>query len=469
MDINAILATLDVTSLVLGAVVGLIASIGFVLFTRYNMKKTFREALVAQKDGFDNTLSEMKSSFSSLSSEALTSSHKDFLNLANDKFEGQTERHENKLEEKEKLIDQQLEQMSETLKEVPDKLDQNQKNVSDVLDKSTMQLKESNQSYLSQLSDKAASQTKEHFTKLDDKETQINRRLGEMDQKLEKVQTLINEFEKARESKLGALDDQLKNLTQTTSSLQKALADNRARGQWGERMAEEILGLMGMIDGVHYHKQLTTSEGKRPDFTFPLPNQLSLNMDCKFPVDNYLKYVEADNDTERAEYSRNFLRNIEKHVTDITKRDYINAQTVDCVLIFIPNEQIYRFINEQDNSVIDTALKHKVILCSPITLYVVLAVIRQAARNFTIEQRSREIVAVVNEIRKEWEAKNKYTHEWEKLQGHLNNAQSTLLSLTTTRTNVLDRKFARIEGLLESNEMQKHEDAVLPQLPEETS
>ena len=77
--------------------------------------------------------------------------------------------------------------------------------------------------------------------------------------------------------------------------------------------------------------------------------------------------------------------------------------------IFIPNEQVYRFIYEEDQAIIDNALKQKVIMCSPLTLYIVLAVIRQAAQNFNIEQRSQEIVDVVNDIRKEWE---KYTGRW---------------------------------------------------------
>ena len=185
-------------------------------------------------------------------------------------------------------------------------------------------------------------------------------------------------------------------------------------------------------------------------------------MDCKFPIDNYLKYVQADNDKEREEYSTSFLRNIEKHITDITKRDYINTQTVDCVLIFIPNEQIYRFINEQDTSVIDTALRHKVILCSPITLYVVLAVIRQAAMNFTIEQRSREIVAVVNEVRNQW---GEYTKEMTTLGNHISKANNKFEELLGVRTRELDRRFNNIDGLLENNDLQPQPSIKPSQLP----
>ena len=378
MDLSEIIASLDGISLFVGAVIGLIAGVGFVLLTRYNMKTTFQQSLAAQQSSFDSALEHMKSSFGNLSSEALKSNQQEFLSLADRELDKKTEQHATELESKKDLIDTKLQSMSkemnETLKEVPVKLEQNQSKVSEVIEKSAKTLEESNKTHLTQMQQRSDTQTKEHIAKLDEKELLINRRLSEMDDKLGKVQKLIDEFEKARESKLGALDDQLKSLNATTNSLQKALADNQARGKWGERIAEQILEYLGMREGFSYVMQAPTPSGERPDFTFLLPNHLSLNMDCKFPIDNYLKYVEAESEGERTEHSKVFLRNVEKHVSDVTKRDYINSQTVDCVLIFIPNEQIYRFIHEQGSSVIDTALRNKVILCSPMTLYIVLAV-----------------------------------------------------------------------------------------------
>ena len=352
--------------------------------------------------------------------------------------------------------------MSDTLKTVPTELEKNQSKVSEVIEKSAKGLDESNKVHLTQLQEKSDTQTKEHIAKLDEKELQINRRLGEMDNKLGKVEKLIHEFEKARESKLGALDDQLKNLTQTTSSLQRALADNQARGKWGERIAEQILEYLGLREGFSYVLQRPTPSGERPDFTFLLPNQLSLNMDCKFPIDNYLKYVDAENDSERVEYSKSFLRNVEKHVTDVTKRDYINSQTVDCVLIFIPNEQIYRFINEQGSSVIDTALRNKVILCSPMTLYIVLAVIRQAAESFALEQRSRDIFTIINDIRQEWA---RYTEHMDGMEKNFSTLERKFRELTGTRVRQLDRRFDRIDAMIETSELLQADDDKLPQLP----
>ena len=454
-DISAIITGLDGLSLFVGAAIGLIVGVGFLMLTRYNMKKTFHEALEAQK-----------SSFSSLSSEALKSTQESFLTLANDKLADQTKLHTTELDGKKESIDTTLEHMSETLKTVPTELEKNQKNVSEVIEKSAKNLEASNTVHLTQLQERSDTQTKEHLSKLDEKELLINRRLGEMDEKLGKVQELIGEFEKARESKLGALDDQLKNLTTTTSSLQTALADNRARGQWGERIADDILRLLGFVEGVNYDKQATTDEGTRPDFTFHLPNHLTLNMDAKFPLDNYMRYFEAETESEKRSFSDKFLRDVNSRVAEIQKRDYIGAETLDCVLVFIPNEQVYRFIHEQDHSIIDSALRQKVILCSPLTLYIVLAVIRQASQNFNVAEKSREIILLVNEVRGEWK---KYTDQMDKLERSFQRVHNDLDSLTGTRTRQLDRKFDRIDTMIDSNELETRVDVRAPQLPLEAT
>lgn len=462
-DFAALIAGLDVLSLITGAVFGLLVGVGLLLLTRYNMKKTFQSALENQKDSFDGALSELKASFSSLSSEALAKNQQDFLSLADRELGKKTEQHTTELESKKELIDTTLEHMSDTLKTVPPELEKNQKNVSEALDKSAEHLKESNQNYLNQLTEKAETQTKEHAKELESKKELIDQRLTDMDVKLGKVERLVQDLQTDRKTQYSALGQQLQSLTATTSSLQKALADNRERGRWGERIAEDILRWMGLIEGVHYDKQLTTGEGTRPDFTFHLPNHMTLNMDVKFPLDNYERYHNAENDMERQDFSDRFLRDVNSRVTEIQKREYINAETVDCVLVFIPNEQVYRFIHEQDHTIIDKALRQRVILCSPLTLYIVLALIRQAAQNFNVERKSREIVSIVNEIRSEW---TKYTDKMRQLENTFGTMQKRFHELTFTRTRALDRRFGRIEGLLESNELNVGAENETAQLPE---
>jgi DNA recombination protein RmuC len=300
------------------------------------------------------------------------------------------------------------------------------------------------------------SQTNDHARELENKKLLIDKQLQTMNGSLDQVKNLVSEFEEKRAEKLGALGKELEQLTKTSSLLQKALADNKARGQWGERMAEDILKMLGFVEGINYTKQ-TTSEGAsekriRPDFTFSLPNGMCLNMDVKFPLDNYLASLEAPAQADQDRHRKLFLADVRKRVKDITDRGYIGTaqNTIDCVLVFIPNEQIFRFIHEYDDSIIDDALKQRVIICSPLTLFIVLAVIRQAVENFKIDQSSREILKLLKQFKSEWE---KYTDKLEDVGNALEKARSAYADVTGVRRRQLDKPIAQIDLLLQPQEV----------------
>ena len=71
--------------------------------------------------------------------------------------------------------------------------------------------------------------------------------------------------------------------------------------------------------------------------------------------------------------------------------------------MFIPNESLYAFLNQEDKELIDFSLSKKVLLCSPVTLYAVLSLIRQAVSNFAMEQKAGEMQELVGVFRKQWE------------------------------------------------------------------
>ena len=129
-------------------------------------------------------------------------------------------------------------------------------------------------------------------------------------------------------------------------------------------MAEDILRLIGFVEGVNYLKQTAIdSRGTRPDFVFLLPQDLKMNMDVKFPLDNYLRHLDANSEADKSQYEREFLRDVKSKINEVSNREYIDPQhgTVDYVLLFIPNESVYAFIHEKDPTLLDTALQKRVI------------------------------------------------------------------------------------------------------------
>ena len=289
---------------------------------------------------------------------------------------------------------------------------------------------------------------------LEGKKELIDRRLEEMTAKLEAVSSLVRDLEKDRESKFGELADRLREVSKktaelntTTGTLKEALSSSQARGQWGERMAEDILRLAGFVEGLNYARQkVLAGSGRKPDFTFFLPKGLTLNMDVKFPFANYLAWLGASNDVERGQCRRSFLRDVRERIKEVASRDYIDPgqNTLDYALLFIPNEQVYSFIHEQEPGMIDDGLRQKVIFCSPVTLYAVLAVIRQAVDNFTLEQTSKELLALFGAFSKQWK---EFLKRLEHLGKQIEGARDDYDNLVTTRRRGLDRPLERLEEI----------------------
>ncbi|MFH1619264.1 MAG: DNA recombination protein RmuC [bacterium] len=289
---------------------------------------------------------------------------------------------------------------------------------------------------------------------LETKKKLIDQTLESISREMNRVNETVIALEKDRENKFGEITSRLQSvhetahrLQETTAQLKTALSGQKVRGQWGERMAEDILRLAGFVEGINYQKQKTLeSSGSRPDYTFLLPQGLKVNMDVKFPLDNYLRCLEAENPREKDEHRSRFLRDVRDRIKEVTTRDYINPEenTLDYVIIFIPNDQVYAFINENDREIIDEALRKKVVLCSPLTLYAILAVVRQAVDNFRLEQSASKILALMGAFNRQW---GEFVETMDKMGRKLEDAQREYASLVTTRRNKLEKPLGRIEEL----------------------
>lgn len=246
----------------------------------------------------------------------------------------------------------------------------------------------------------------------------------------------------------GALGEQLRALGETTSQLQRVLADRSYRGKWGEKRALEILELAGFERDKHFRYQSasTNDEGKKivPDFTIQFPNEIYLHMDSKFPLDHYEAYTLASNEQERQQHLERFLKSVRLHVDELKKKGYASPGqgTVSYVLLFIPFESLFRFIHEKDSSVVDYALERQVVMCSPLTLYVLLSTIRQSIDVFAYSQAAGEIRAAIEQARKEL---NEHTATFDDIGKHLKGAQVAYDSLGGTREKKLLRAFNEIE------------------------
>ncbi len=272
---------------------------------------------------------------------------------------------------------------------------------------------------------------------------------------LTRLGQLVHQLGQRSAEQLGRVEQSLRShgevttaLASSTQSLREALASPKTRGQWGERMAEDVLRLAGLVEHVNYEKQ-TMVEGGRgvPDFTFTLPKGHVLYMDVKFPLAAYLRFLDATTDAERAAHRDTFLRDVRLRVKELADRQYpatSSRPAVDYVLLFLPNETIGSFIHENDPGLVDLALGQKVVICSPLTLFAFLGVIRQAFDNFMIEQTSDEILKLLGNFGVQW---TKFAGSLDTVQKRFDTVQREFESLNGTRRRQLERSLHALEAL----------------------
>lgn len=319
-------------------------------------------------------------------------------------------------------------------------LDGNSRRLMELLDSTGRRMTEILDGSGKRLSDAAAAQ-------LDGKKALIDQSVAAVAERLELMRQFIQGLEAQRQNEFGQLTSSVTSLSQTAGELHKMLASTQRRGAWGERMAEDVLRLAGLQEGVNYVKQSTAdAENGRADFTFLLPNGLKANMDVKFPLEKYKAFLDAASDADRAGHLTGLCQAVRGHIRAVAGRGYIDPKvpTVPYVIVFIPSEQIFSLVLSCQADLIDDALRQRVVLASPLTLYAKLAIMRQAAENFNIMKTADEVIELLGQFHRQWQ---KYNEEMDKLGRQIEAAGNQFQTVRTTRSNMLQKPLDRIEDL----------------------
>ena len=299
------------------------------------------------------------------------------------------------------------------------------------------------------------SETKQSRIDLENKRQEIERMVKSMDDYLKEAEkeridsyaTLKSSVEESRK-----ITEQL---SVNTENLKKVLSDNQVRGQFGERVADDLLKMAGFVRGVDYefNKQQEGSK-TRPDFAVFLPDGTRINVDSKFPYANLQKMSDTDDQGMKEKYMKAFERDVKEKIKQVTSRDYINPEdkTVDFVILFIPNEMIFSYIYDKMPDISQEAMEGKVILAGPFSFTAILRMIRQSYENFRVQKNIYNIIGHVKAFEKEFD---NFSGEFYKIGDRIDSLQKQYDTVSTTRFNQLVRKVDKVKeegGQIEEGE-----------------
>ncbi|WP_035485297.1 DNA recombination protein RmuC [Geminicoccus roseus] len=240
-------------------------------------------------------------------------------------------------------------------------------------------------------------------------EARIQNVLGQV----ERLGELIRRIERERAESFSSLGGRVEQafaraekLAETTASLRDALVHARVRGQWGERMAEDLLRAMGLVENLHWVRQRQLDDGTRPDITFLLPDGRVLHMDVKFPFENWARLVEASDEEGRSRARAAFVRDVRGRIAEVAKRGWSRPEigALPLALLFVPNEQVFAGMVTAEPLLVDEAIGKRVCLVGPASLFAVLALIRHAAEERRIADGLTGLLEALHGLDEGWRA-----------------------------------------------------------------
>ncbi len=286
---------------------------------------------------------------------------------------------------------------------------------------------------------------------MENKQKMIEDLVKQLQQDLNERQKEIRLIDKGRSQKFDNLTTQIdehrkltKELETSTSQLAKVLSNNQTRGAWGERIIEDLLLSQGLIEGVHFQRQMTLGTSNlKPDITLLLPNNRFVSVDVKFPYSEIQKMSTAETKKSKNEHLLQFKRDLKIKINKVAEYISPEQNTLDYAIMFVPNEMVFSFINQKLPELVDEALEKKVIIVSPFTFIIVARTIMESYRNFMLEDKLREVIGYIDSFTKEW---GKFKDQFDKYGRSIETLKKSYEDLAGTRFKQMDRKIEKIEN-----------------------
>lgn len=181
--------------------------------------------------------------------------------------------------------------------------------------------------------------------------------------------------------------------------LQDYLKSPKLRGNIGEQVLKDLISQM--FPKKSFFLQHAFKSGVIVDAAIQTDAGL-LPIDSKFPLENFSKMIKSENEDERDDYRRLFVKDVKKHLKDISSKYILPGEgTVDFALMYLPSETVYYEVVSH-SELMDYARDLRVYPVSPTTLYAHLQTILLSFEGKKLEAKSREVFALLRAIKTDY-------------------------------------------------------------------
>jgi DNA recombination protein RmuC len=296
----------------------------------------------------------------------------------------------------------------------------------------------------------------ESARQLADRNADVDRRLEAMTATMDRRLETATKTSSAIHHQLGQLGQANAEILARANDLKKleqALRPPKARGGFGELLLGNLL--RDRLPPDAYQLQYGFNTGERVDAVIKVERLVPI--DAKFPLDNFERLADAENDDERALYEKAFSRDLKTHVDAIAGK-YIRPDegTYDFALMYLPSESVYyELVCGKTGALLQYAHEKRVFPVSPTTFTSQLQVIVLGLKGMQIEQRAHEVMAYVTQLQGDFD---RFRDDFQVVGKHIGNAQSKFAEAEKR----LDRFDTKLERAAETDPV---EASVAQELP----
>ena len=256
----------------------------------------------------------------------------------------------------------------------------------------------------------------------------------------EKVENYYGEESKQRfslQENIKSLVEANRNITREAVNLTNAISgtnNNKFQGDWGETILEQILENSGLIEGEQWEHQVTLRDEKggaavndethrtmKPDVIVHFPGKRDIIIDSKVSLKAYMAYLAAEDDASRGIAIKEHVASVRRHIDELAGKRYdkYNINSLDYVMLFIPNEPSYFMAMEADNGLWNYAYKKGIVLISPSNLISTLFVVNSL---WTRERQQRDVQKIVDTANSLYDKFVNFTENFRKIDTSLEKA-----------------------------------------------
>ncbi|MCQ2170733.1 MAG: DNA recombination protein RmuC [Bacteroidales bacterium] len=311
-----------------------------------------------------------------------------------------------RLEGEKKLLEDRLELQEQSFKAIADEREKTFESQRKQMEESFKYLSEQNSAGLRRQSAESIS---ELLKPIQDKFEIFDRTMRESQVKDGERSSAMMEAVRQMMERSKSVGDEARNLANALTG------HSKLQGDFGEMLLTDLLRNSGLEEGVQYSVQsvmfdeagheIKSDAGRTmiPDVIIHYPDDSHVIVDSKVSLTAFVNYCNCEDTVQRKLYAKQHIESISRHIDELKAKDYNSyledgQRKIDYNIMFIPIENAFRLMLEEEPVLWQKAKDSKVLIVSQQTLMIVLNMILISWRQHDQQKNIAEVYKTAEEL-----------------------------------------------------------------------